>query len=112
MSINPGWKEVIGAIGICAGIAILIALFVFVLTGCTGTSAAIKINHDSSAQDVHDACENNTIGPDLRFPLGNHCGKYCPELTLGLGWDVRGRPCQGRDPVGNASFRFPVWTKQ
>lgn len=111
MKLNAGWKEVFGAIGICVSIAVAILILMWLLSGCSGFSAAVKVNHDSSAQDVHDTCENNTIGPDLRWYLGKNCGKYCPEMTLGLGWDVRGTPCQGRDPVGNASFRFPIWVK-
>jgi hypothetical protein len=110
MKLNPGWKEVFGAIGICVSISLVI-LAIVSLVGCAGTSVAIKVNHDSSAQDVHDMCENNLIGPDLRFPIGKGDSPYRPELTFGLGWDVRGRPCQGRDPVGNASFRFPIWVK-
>jgi len=110
MKLNPGWKEVFGAIGLCTIIALIIAIVVM-LVACTGTSVGLKINHDSSAQDVHDACENNTVGPNLRFPIGRGDSPYRPELTFGLGWDVRGRPCQGRDPVGNASFLFPLWVK-
>lgn len=113
--INRGWKEVFKALGIVAAVSLVILLIVTVITGCAvmpESSAGLKIEHHSSAQDVYDTCENNLAGFDIRMNIGRNCGKYCPEVSVGLGWDVRGSPCQGRDPVGEAQFRFPIWSNR
>lgn len=113
---NRGWKETVKAIGIVVAISLVILVAVSWITGCATmpeTSVGLKIiEHHSSAQDVYDRCENNLSGFDVRMNLGTNCGKYCPEVSVGLGWDVRGSPCQGRDPVGEAQFRFPIWSNR
>lgn len=115
VKVNRGWIEVGKALLIVSGISVVIALIVIFLTGCAlapKASVGLKIEHHSSAQDVYDTCENNLAGFDIRMELGDYCGKYCPEVEVGLGWDVRGLPCQGRDPVGEAQFRFPIWSNR
>lgn len=111
---NKGFKEAFGALGITAAVAILIAFFVWVLTGCTETSVGVvPIDHRSSIQDFRDHCEDNLAGVDVRMALGKNCGKYCPEVTVMSGWNLRsGGACQGRDPIGDVKFRFPVWSNR
>lgn len=112
---NRGWRETLSAIGIVVVISVAIAILTTCITGCASTpetSVGLKVEHHSSAQDLRDACENNLLGFDIRTNLGRNCGRYCPEVSVGLGWDVRGSPCQGRDPVGEAQFRFPIWSNR
>jgi hypothetical protein len=112
MRIHPGWRETLRVVGAMIVASLLIAGVVSCLSGCAGSSAGLKIEHHSSAQDLDDRCEDNLAGFDLRFPLGRNCGDYCPEMSLGLGWDIRNGPCQGRSPVGEAQFRVPIWVRK
>jgi hypothetical protein len=112
MRIHSGWKETFKVIGAMVIVGLLVGLVVSCLTGCAGSSAGIKVEHHSSAQDLDDRCDDDLIGFDLRFPLGRNCGDYCPEMSMGLGWDFRGGACQGRSPVGEAQFRTPVWVRK
>lgn len=106
---RKGWSETAQAIAISVALALIIAGIAALLSGCAGYSVGVKVEHHSSAEDYYDVCENNLLGADVRIHLGH--GPYAPELSLGLGWDVRGDPCQGSDPVGEAQFRFPVWVR-
>ena len=109
---NRGTLETLKTVLYVGLLGVLIGILYSCIAGCSGTSAGLKVEHHSSAQDYYDSCEDNLAGFDLRFPLGKGSSPYRPELEFGLGWDFRGGACQGRDPIGEAQLRFPLWVKR
>lgn len=111
MKLNRGWKESLEAAGVALLVAGVIALLAF-LVGCSGTRVLAEYEHHSSAQDYYDLNTSDQVGAVIAVPLRireSVCSKYCPELELGLHWEVTGVPVYGRDPVGTIRLRQPLY---
>ena len=110
---NKGWKEAFQALGFAVAISLAIAAVV-ALTGCAGTRVLAEYEHHSSAQDYYDLNTSDQVGVIVAVPLRfrtEDCSTYCPELEVGLSWEVTGTPTFGRDPVGTLRLRQPIWVK-
>lgn len=105
---NKGWKEAFTA----AGIAIALGVVIFLLVGCVPMKAALEYEHHSSAQDFYDLNTSDQVGLIVTAKLCREPTFYCPELDLGLAWEVTGTPTFGRDPVGTIRLRQPVWSNR
>jgi hypothetical protein len=111
---NRGWKETIKAAGLgwaAAGIiAIVVALVA--LSGCAGSSLLAEYEHHSSAQDLDDLATADMVGLVFSTPIRlrpSDCSRYCPELEMGLHWEITNEPVFGRDPVGTIRLRQPIY---
>lgn len=108
MKISKGWKEAIQA----AAAAAIIGFVIWLLCGCTGTTVGAKYTHHSSVPDYYDTNTTDAIGPYARWYLCRDNRVNCPELEIGMLWEVGGPPVYGRNPVGDVQIRMPVWKKQ
>lgn len=114
MKLNRGWKEAFEALGFAIVLGLAIAAVV-ALTGCVGSRAYVEYEHGSSAQDFYDRNTTDMAGLVVATPLRfhvEHCTLYCPELEVGLFWEVTGKPVYGRDPVGHVRLRQPIWVRR
>jgi hypothetical protein len=93
----------------------LVTLFLLAVTpflgGCVGSSLILEYEHHSSAQDYYDQNTSDMAGLVFNTPLRfkpEHCDLYCPELEVGLFWELTDKPVFGRDPVGTLRLRQPL----
>lgn len=112
---NRGWKESFEALGAAIVVGLVIALLSWALSGCSGTRVLAEYEHHSSAQDFYDLNTADQAGLVVAVPLRireNVCSTYCPELEVGLHWELTSKPVFGRDPVGTVRLRQPIFVKE
>lgn len=111
---NRGWKEAFSALGAAILVALVVAVLAWLLSGCSGTRVLAEYEHHSSAQDYFDQNTADQAGVVVAVPLRLRetvCESYCPELEVGLHWELTSKPVFGRDPVGTIRLRQPVWVQ-
>lgn len=112
---NRGWKESFEALGAAIVVGLVIALLSWALSGCSGTRVLAEYEHHSSAQDFYDLNTADQAGLVVAVPLRLRegvCDRYCPELEVGLSWELTDKPVFGRDPVGTLRLRQPIYVRE